>query len=82
MPAQSLYVSDRELARMLGHAIDWLKANRDKLEQQFGFPKVDPAIGKTHREAVEEWARKRNARDPGAASERLNRDNRENLDAL
>lgn len=82
MPLASLYVSDKVAAQMLGHTIDWLRANREMLERQFGFPKVDPAVGKTHREAIEEWARQRNVEPLHKAQERLTETNRENFSAL
>lgn len=82
MPAEALYIADAAVARLLGHGIDWLRANRSDLEQQYGFPKVDPAVGKTHREAVEVWARKRNVRDLARSSERLSETNQENINAF
>lgn len=83
MPSQPLYVSEREVARLLGRAIDWLKSHRTDLEDRYGFPKVDQAIGKTHRESIEEWARKRNAKSLASSSERLSETNQqENLNAL
>ncbi len=56
----ALYVPDSTAAAMLGQKIDWFRANVDMLERQYGFPKVDPAVGKRHKESIETWARKRN----------------------
>lgn len=75
-----LYVNEREAARMLGHDVAWLRENARSLEEQFGFPKIDVAIGRRHREAIEEWSRERNiarGRRPG-----LTETNRENRNAL
>lgn len=66
MPAalQPLYVSDREAATLLGRSVDWLRANAGTLEAVYGFPKIDPAVGKRHRPAIERWAEQRNAPRP------------------
>lgn len=76
-----LYVSDAKIAKMLGHDIKWLRANQTVLEQQYGLPPIDPAIGMRHVEAVEEWARERNMRR-SARPERLSETNQEDFDAL
>jgi hypothetical protein len=61
MPATPrLYEKEEVVARLLGHDIRWFRSNVQVLEAQFGFPKIDPAIGLRHREAVELWARRRN----------------------
>lgn len=77
-----LYLSEREVARMLGRDLAWLKANLPTMIRQYGFPKIDTAVGRYHREAVEEWARERNVTRRRAPGERLNETNRENRDAL
>lgn len=56
----SLFVSEREAAEMLGHSVDWFRKNREDLERQFGFPKIDPATGKRHLPSIERWASERN----------------------
>ncbi len=56
----SLFVSEAAAAKMLGRDVSWLRANAATLEVQFGFPKVDLAIGRRHKEAIEVWARGRN----------------------
>lgn len=59
---KSLYVTDAEAAVMLGRSTAWIKKNAEALETQYGFPKVDPAIGKRHRPSIEQWAKERNSR--------------------
>lgn len=82
MPAPDpLYVKEVEAARMLRHDVGWLRANAPTLESQYGFPKIDPAVGMRHREAIEEWARERNSRRT-RGSERLTETNRENPNAF
>jgi hypothetical protein len=82
MPApEPLYVKEAEAARMLRHDVSWLRQNAPTLEAQYGFPKIDPAIGMRHREAIEEWARERNSRRT-RGSERLTEANRANPDAF
>lgn len=78
-----LYIPEAEVARMLGHKIDWLRENAAALEQSTGFPAIDPVVGLRHREAIEEWARERNAkrrRGPERLTETSRR--RENPDAF
>ncbi len=83
MAVQQLFVKESDIAKMLGHDVKWLRSNSETLERQYGFPKIDPAIGMRHREAVEEWARERNARTAKARSERLKETNHtENHDAF
>lgn len=79
MPAAPLYVKEVEAAKMLRHDVSWLRQNAHVLESQYGFPKIDPAIGMRHREAIEEWARERNFRN-AKRPERLIETNRENVD--
>jgi len=76
-----LYAPDAKIAKMLGHNVTWLRANSAMLEQQYGLPKVDPAIGMRHVEAVEEWARERNMRG-SVRAERLPETNQENKNAF
>lgn len=78
MPAVSLYVSEKVVAQMLGQTTDWLRANGAMLEETTNFPKIDPVIGKRHREAIEVWARERNMRRL-TGRERLTEHNREQL---
>lgn len=79
--ASPLFISERTVARLLGHDVKWLKENAEMLERTTGFPKIDPVINKRHREAVEVWARNRNIRK-AAGHERLTETNRENNDAF
>jgi hypothetical protein len=81
MPIASLYVSEKQVAQMLGQTVDWLRANASMLEASTGFPKIDAVIGKRHREAIEVWARERNFRSK-RGPERLEERNRENFNAL
>lgn len=78
----TLYAKESDIARMLGHDVDWLRKNAASLEQQFGFPRIDPATGLRHVEAVEEWARERNRRFGTRTVERLRETNRENSNAF
>jgi len=83
MPApEKLYVKEEEAARMLGHNVTWLRSNAETLESQYGFPKIDTAIGKRHKESIEEWARQRNLTPTQRVLERLNRNSRENTNAF
>ncbi len=83
MPVQQLFVKEADIAKMLGHDVMWLRSNSETLERQYGFPKIDPAIGMRHREAVEEWARERNARKAKTRSERFTEtEHTENHDAF
>lgn len=77
MTDKPLYTSDRNIARMLGHDVKWLHKNATTLEDQYGFPRIDPAIGLRHIPSVEEWARERNSRLPKARTERLPQNNHE-----
>lgn len=73
-----LYIPEADVARMLGHKIDWLRENGPVLEVSTGFPKIDPVIGMRHREAIEEWARERNVsrrRGPERLTETNRREN-------
>lgn len=76
-----LYVKEAEVAEMLRHGVGWLRKNAPALEAQYGFPKVDPATGLRHKEAIEKWARERNFRT-ARNLERSNHANRENTDAF
>lgn len=77
----ALYVREVEAARMLRHDVTWLRKNAAMLEAQYGFPKIDPATGMRHREAIEQWARERNSRQ-ATRSPRLSENNKENFDAF
>ncbi len=57
-----IYLSERQVAELLGYGIDWLRRHAAELERQFGFPGIDPAIGKRHRPSIEAWASERNNR--------------------
>lgn len=57
-----LYAKESEVAEMLSRSLGWLKKNAAELEETTGFPKVDPAIGLRHTEAIKVWARRRNIR--------------------
>ena len=57
----TLYKSEAQIARMLGHDTAWLHKNATALERQYGFPPIDPAIGKRHAPSVEQWASERTA---------------------
>lgn len=76
---EPLYIADKEVARLLDRSVAWFKSNAKALESQYGFPKIDPAIGKRHRETVEKWARERNQRSEQQVREARNRGN---LDAI
>jgi hypothetical protein len=81
MSAAPLYVKEAEAARMLRHDVTWLRKNAPTLESQYGFPKIDPAVGMRHKEAIEQWARERNTRQ-APRSVGLTEANRENVDAF
>lgn len=76
-----IYVSESTIAKMLGHDRPWLQANIETLERQFGFPKIDPAIGKRHRPSVEQWAMERNTR-LRPTGQRLTETSEENTDGF
>ncbi|TNE57817.1 MAG: hypothetical protein EP341_03800 [Sphingomonadales bacterium] len=78
MTIQRLYISEAETARMLGHDTKWLRDNADRLEQQFGFPKIDPATRRRHAPSIEAWASERNSvirRGPGQLNGNSNQEN-------
>ncbi len=77
----SLFVTEKTVAEMLGRSIAWLRSNAHTLEQTTGFPKIDPVVGKRHREAIEVWARERNVRSVACLSEQ-DETNSENEDAF
>lgn len=62
MPEQALFIAEKDVARMLGHDINWLRSNAKNLEDATGFPAIDPVVGKRHRESIIEWARERATR--------------------
>jgi hypothetical protein len=74
----TLYKSEAQIARMLGHDVSWLRDNSNTLETQYGFPPIDAAVGMRHREAVEAWARERNMRKAKARLGQLSETNQEN----
>lgn len=82
MGVPRLFETEKEIARLLGHDVTWLRKNSSTLENQYGFPPIDPATGMRHREAVEEWARQRNVRTAKARSGRLSETNQENHNAF
>lgn len=57
-----IYYSERQTAECLGYSVEWLRRNVHQLEQQYGFPRIDPAIGKRHAPSIEVWAQERNNR--------------------
>ena len=71
-----LYLTEKEVAQLLRRGVDWLRQHSEQLERQYGFPKVDPAVGWRHRQAIEMWALERNTRKSpsfsGDADERVN----------
>ncbi len=78
--SQALFISESTVAKMLGHDRSWLERNAARLEQTANFPKIDPVIGKRHREAIEEWARERNVHRRSIRP--LEEKHRENFDAF
>ncbi|MEQ3669683.1 hypothetical protein [Pseudophaeobacter sp.] len=78
MPPQRLYETEKEVARLLGHDVTWLRKNSNTLETQYGFPPIDAAVGMRHRESIEAWARERNTRKVKARTGRLSETNQEN----
>ncbi|MGR1580689.1 hypothetical protein ACSSNL_04410 [Thalassobius sp. S69A] len=82
MSIPKLYLTESEVARLLGRDIAWLRANGATLEAQYGFPKIDCATGRRHREAIEAWASDRNIRRRHLAAERLTENNQEKYHEL
>jgi len=82
MGAPGLFIKEVEVAKLLGHNVTWLHANANDLERQYGLPKIDPAIGLRHLEAIEIWARQRNVKTNIARSERLTETNQEKPNAF
>lgn len=82
--AEPLFVSEKDVATMLGSDIKWLRANIKALEETTGFPKMDPVVGKRHKEAIIEWARERAFRSSKRQARMLEADqrNQENKDAF
>lgn len=81
MPAiDQIYASESTVAKMLGHGVDWLRSNQTTLESQYGFPKIDPAIGKRHIPSIKKWAAERNAARVIQQPETVNA--KVNIDAL
>ena len=66
-----LYIPEKQTAQLLGRSIDWLRQNKKQLEDQFGFPRVDPATGYRHRPSIEAWADERNRRNQASHIEQV-----------
>lgn len=59
------YMTDIEVAKMLGRSKNWMCDNRPTLERE-GFPRRDALIGLTCRADIEAWiARRRQVADAG-----------------
>lgn len=82
MPLAKLYISEKEVARMMGHNEAWLSKNAPVLEKSAAFPPIDPVIRLRHRESIENWARERNAQITGRTYSEPTERNKENLDAF
>ena len=83
MTEQALFVTEKDVAKMLGHDINWLRSNAKNLEEATGFPAIDPVVGKRHRESIIEWARERSQRRLSRGVGQLHRvTNQENKDAF
>lgn len=67
-----LYRPDKDVAKILGRSVDWLRDNIDDLESQYGFPKKDPAIGLRFVPAIVKWAEGRNLQSPQPQQNRGN----------
>lgn len=78
--SQPIYKSEAQIAKMLGHDTKWLLKNRAALEAQYGFPPIDPAIGKRHAPSVERWAQERTPQLRPSAQPKSR--NQENIDAF
>ncbi len=64
---QAAYLTETEVAQVLGRSRDWLRMNRLKLERE-GFPAVDGLIGLTCHDDLKAWiARRRKVMDPDPA---------------
>jgi hypothetical protein len=79
MTPAPLYINEADAARMLGKPTSWLRSNVTTLERQYGFPKVDPAVGMRHKEAIEAWARDRNVRKQSSALSEISKENKDAL---
>lgn len=55
----SLFISEKETALLLGASVKWLHENQGRLEEEAGFPPLDPILGKRHRPSIEAWAQAR-----------------------
>lgn len=59
------YLSETDVAKVLGKSRDWLRKNRPVLERE-GFPAVDGLIGLTCVDDINAWiARRRKVADVG-----------------
>ncbi|WP_374646647.1 hypothetical protein [Tabrizicola sp.] len=52
------YLTETEVATVLGRSRDWFRQNRPKLERE-GFPRIDGLIGLTCRQDVLAWIKRR-----------------------
>lgn len=75
-----IYITEKDVAKFICRGVNWLRDHAEQLERQYGFPKVDPAIGRRHRPSIEEWAAERNSRPLLKIKGREH--NQENEDAL
>lgn len=82
MPLAKLYISEKEVARMMGHNEAWLSQNAPMLEKSAAFPPIDPVIRLRHRESIENWARDRNAQITNRSYSKPEKRNEENIDAF
>ena len=57
-PITPAYVSDKDLAELLGKSVAWFRANRPALERE-GFPAKDRLIGLTLLADVHAWLDRR-----------------------
>lgn len=61
------YLSEADVAKVLGRSRDWLKKARPSLERE-GFPRIDGLIGLTCVADINAWiARRRKVADAGPA---------------
>lgn len=65
-----LYITEAQVAVMIGQTVRWLRDNRAVLEASTGFPPIDPVLNKTHLPSVEAWAQKRAERLQEATGQR------------
>ena len=81
------YLTDIQIAKMLGRSKNWLCAIRNDLERE-GFPRRDALIGLTCKADIEAWiARRRQVADADTSRNTMTGDHHislkgENLNAL